>query len=200
MSTKAHLVASSAAATLAAGLITVVLLDLGPLAAQMAGHIALMNLIAPLAALAMADRLPHSPRLFWSASLLQIVLLWFWHAPPLHHLAMQPGGAIAMHVSLFLAALAFWTLLLELAERAGWQAILALLLTGKLACLLGALLIFSPRLLYMGVALDDQQLAGLLMITACPISYLLAALVIAVELISGQPTERTTPRPTAVEP
>jgi putative membrane protein len=190
MSTKASLVAASAAATLAAGLVTVVLLDFGPLAGQMAGHIALMNLAAPLAALGLAERLPR-PRLFWAACLLQIVLLWFWHAPALHHLSMQPAGAVAMHASLFLAALAFWRLLLDTVEHTGWQALLALLLTGKLACLLGALLIFSPRLLYAGVALDDQQLAGLLMIAACPASYLVAGVVVATRNLGldGRATE-----------
>ena len=34
-------------------------------------------------------------------------------------------------------------------------------------------------------ALDDQQLAGLLMIAACPLSYLVAAVVITVQLIAG---------------
>jgi putative membrane protein len=193
MSTKAPLVAASAAATLAAGLLTVFLLDLGPMATQMAWHIALMNLAAPLAALAFADwafaqQLSASGGhrgAFWSACLLQIVLLWFWHAPPLHHLTQGPVGGVAMQASLFLAAAAFWTLLLDTADRHGWQAILGLLLTGKLACLLGALLIFSPRLLYAGAALDDQQLAGLLMITACPASYLVTGVVIAARTLVG---------------
>lgn len=92
-----------------------------------------------------------------------------------------------MHGSLFLAALAFWVLLLDMMERSGWQAILGLLLTGKLACLLGALLIFAARPLYSDAALADQQLAGLLMITACPLSYIAAGVVIAARLIVHRP-------------
>ena len=37
-----------------------------------------------------------------------------------------------------------------------------------------------------GHLLDDQHLAGLLMITACPLSYLVAAVIITVQLI-GRP-------------
>lgn len=63
---------------------------------------------------------------------------------------------------------------------------MALLLTGKLACLLGALLIFAPRELYRlhGLpSLEDQQLAGLLMITACPLSYVVAGVAMAAQAI-----------------
>lgn len=188
MSIKALPAVASVACTFAAGLLTVLLLDFGPVARHMAGHIAVMNLAAPLAALALArggaaDR----PRLFWGVCVLQIVLLWFWHAPSVQsHLHSLPLQAV-MHGSLFLAALAFWVLLLDMMERSGWQAILGLLLTGKLACLLGALLIFAARPLYSDAALADQQLAGLLMITACPLSYIAAGVVIAARLIVHRP-------------
>jgi putative membrane protein len=109
------------------------------------------------------------------------------------------AGHVAMHGSLFLAALCFWKAVLALSGSASWKSILALLVTGKLACLLGVLLIFAPRLLYLALAgghvhggvhdlvvtssLADQQLAGLLMIAACPLSYLLAGVVIATRMI-----------------
>ena len=41
-------------------------------------------------------------------------------------------------------------------------------------------------------ALDDQQLAGLLMITACPLSYLVAAVIITVQLIGRPQTSAAT--------
>lgn len=105
-----------------------------------------------------------------------------------------------MHASLFGAALAFWVVVLNLAAVHRWHAIFALLITGKLACLLGSLLIFAPRLLYADAArhlhhlhhsghaaapaaLADQQLAGLLMIVACPLSYLLAGVAIAAQIM-----------------
>ena len=39
-------------------------------------------------------------------------------------------------------------------------------------------------------SLDDQQLAGLLMIAACPLSYLVAAVVITVQLLNRGPRDR----------
>jgi putative membrane protein len=70
------------------------------------------------------------------------------------------------------------------------------LLTGKLSCLLGALLIFAPRILYTSghqhsamANLTDQQLAGLLMIIACPLSYVTAGVVLAAQMMAdlGRP-------------
>jgi putative membrane protein len=128
--------------------------------------------------------------LLWAATAIQLALLWVWHAPPLHHAAMHsPILQGLMHGTLLLAAALFWTLLLGLATKARWQAIFPLLLTAKLSCLPGALLVFAPRHLYAAhhylhspptiADLSDQQLAGLLMITACPLSYLSAGVVVA---------------------
>jgi putative membrane protein len=78
------------------------------------------------------------------------------------------------------------------------------LVTGKFACLLGALLIFAPRDLYAlpGLvfalcssgesSLADQQLAGLLMVTACPLSFLTSGVAIAARMLSD--LERRTAR------
>jgi putative membrane protein len=52
----------------------------------------------------------------------------------------------------------------------------------RLFCLLGAIFVFAPRPLFAhhgGVSLEDQQLAGLLMIVACPLTYVVAGTVIA---------------------
>jgi putative membrane protein len=163
----------------------------------MAVHIALMNAAAPLAAVLLAGRLPALPTaaspagVLWITTTLQIALLWIWHAPSLQHAAMQSQPLqMLMHGTLFVAAAAFWCALLRLPHEVRWQAIPALLLTGKLACLLSALLIFAPRLLHGGstahVSLEDQQLAGLLMITACPLSYVTAGVILAAQIIGGQ--------------
>lgn len=190
--------------------------DVGPHARHMILHIVLMSGAAPLAAIVLlAWKMPFrtSPALLWSVGILQVAALWVWHAPSVHQwLAASPALAICGHAVLLAIAGVFWASVLGLSGTARWQAIPALMLTGKLVCLLAALLIFAPRLLY-HVAADhghaghahamaDQQLAGLLMITACPISYLLAAMLIAVDLIGGQSAERsrTTPQPAAAEP
>ena len=162
---------ASAGAVLAAGIIALLALDSGPVARHMATHIALMNVLAPLAAILVLRHMSRqslSTRALWAAAVLQIMLLWATHAPPLHHAAVAP----VLLALLLVSALAFWVLVLG--RREVWQSILALLMTGKLACLLGVLLIFAPRTLYPAASLPDQQLAGLLMVTACPLSYLVA--------------------------
>ncbi|HEX7061190.1 MAG TPA: cytochrome c oxidase assembly protein [Woeseiaceae bacterium] len=158
----------------------------GPLSAQMLLHIVAMNAAAPLLAMAVL-RVSHAAlaRLLLPATLVQVLLLWAWHSPPAVaatlHSDLLHGGMLA---SLFAAALLFWTAVFACRE-ARWRAILSLLVTGKLVCLLGVLLVFAPRTLYPGLsggapaALADQQLAGLLMLVACPVTYLVAGVVLA---------------------
>lgn len=191
--------ALSAACVLATGVLVLSLADGGPLSFQMAQHLFAMNVAAPLAAIFVA-RVPAAGRssaVFWSIAILQIAILWFWHWPSLQ-LAAATNFSLHLLLSALLAAsaLAFWSLLLDAAQNGRWRAILALLMTGKLACLLGVLMIFAPRDVY-GLpgllfplcstgpsTLQDQQLAGLLMITACPLSYLVAGVVIAAQMLA----------------
>ena len=193
----------SAVAVTAAGLLAFMAYDFGPQSTHMALHLAAMNVVAPLAASAFAKRLPDWAgryRTLWISALLQLVLLWAWHAPSVQHAAAGSHGYhLAAHAILFISAFLFWSAIIRLPTDGRWQAIAALLATGKLACLLSALLIFSPRALYdisphPGSHLDDQQLAGLLMITACPLSYLIAAVIIATQFINRLPqASRPTP-------
>lgn len=161
----------------------------------MAIHIASMNVVAPVAAIALVKRLrPLSGAAFWSIATLQIAALWFWHLPAVQAAAASYAGALLMHGSLFAVALMFWTGVLQMRGPGRWQAILGLIITGKLSCLLAALLIFSPRFLYTShhhvTSIEDQQLAGLLMITACPVSYVLAGIMIAVSMAGVLPISK----------
>jgi len=186
---------ASAVAIVIAGSIAL-LFPTGPLSAHMLWHIALMNLAAPLFAIGLVRTWPAGldrAAWLWVATLVQLALLWAWHAPPAHRAAAHSMPmSILMHASLFAAALAFWTLLMSMSARNRWLAIFSLLITGKLACLLGAILVFAPRALYdMGqghhggapLTLDDQQLAGLYMIVACPLSFVLAGVIIAAQAV-----------------
>ena len=196
---------ASAIAVLVAGAAIIMAHDLGPQARHMGLHIVAMNILAPLLAALLVARWPApdaQPRWLWLAALIQVVALWASHAPAVHHLAMTRSGVeLATHGVLLLSALAFWTLLLALPDARRWHAIPALLLTGKLVCLLAALMVFAPRTLYGAghlhgaAALADQQLAGLLMIAACPLSYLVAAIMITVALVC-----RDTPQPVLRQP
>lgn len=180
-------------------------LSAGPLSAGMAGHILLMNLLAPVVALWAARSSPALVRPFRSLAaptLVQLLLLWGWHAPPALAAAMdRPGLHLAMQGSLMLAALWFWSAVVNATAGGQWRAIAALLATSKLFCLLGVLLTFASYPLYPAMthhglpALDplaDQQLAGLLMLVACPLSYLVAAVVVASNwLLSSDQAGRT---------
>lgn len=189
-------------AVLIAGAFTLIAYTLGPQSGHMAIHIALMNIAAPFSAAALGRKFPDfigRPRTLWAATATQIVLLWAWHVPALQiNAAASHGLQVVMHASLFLSAFFFWSSICRLREAKRWHAVPALLLTGKLACLLSALVIFSPRVLYdfgghAPSSADDQQLAGLLMITACPISYLVAA-VVATTLLVGSVGTAPNPR------
>lgn len=175
---------------------------LGPLSAHMAIHIATMSVVAPLLATGVAVLAPTSTaggRELWASTALQIVALWLWHLPAAHHFAAASVvGSLVMHASLLMAAVWFWLTLIRLGPVQLWQGILALLITGKLACLLAALLVFAPRPILAAdghhhaasFTLDDQHLAGLLMIVACPASYLLGGVLIAVRFLGVMPTAR----------
>lgn len=116
----------------------------------------------------------------------QLMALWIWHMPPViastHHSPVLNG---LMQMSLFAAALLFWRAILRSRGRSAWPSIFALLATAKVFCLLGAILVFSRRALYPGFgdsqawelsALEDQQLAGLLMVSSCAVTYVAAAI------------------------
>jgi putative membrane protein len=160
------------------------------MADQMIAHILAMNVVAPLAALAwLAARSDRRPaRALAPATALQIVLLWGWHLPAAMGIAAASAWASgAMLLSLLAAAAWFWWSVFGAPAEARWRALGALLVTGKLFCLLGVLLTFAPRAIYgahvphtaPGNAVADQQLAGLIMLAACPLTYTLTAVFLA---------------------
>jgi len=168
----------------------VLLAAFGPAAAAMAVHILLMNFVAPAVAVWCAGF--RAVRGLVAATIVQLLLLWGWHAPPSLGAAMErPELHLAMGLSLVLAAVWFWLAVVAEAASRPWRAIASLLITSKVFCLLGVLLTFAPRSLYPPMShhgadpLADQQLAGLLMLLACPLSYLVAAVVVASRWLLG---------------
>lgn len=172
----------------------------------MGSHIALMNFLAPLIALAVIAFVPRRVSLPDNAMVLpatvsQIFLLWVVHAPTVLIAAMSNSVLhVGLQALLFLVALWFWIAVFLQAPRRFWRAIFALLVTGKLFCLLGALLVFAPRPLYAAhgvhtisavidvTGVEDQQLAGLLMLVACPLSYVVAGIAITSRAIRSLDT------------
>lgn len=171
----------------------------GPLSGLMVQHLFVMNVIAPLAGAFLAAGKPArlgGGAVLWGAALAQMLLLWGWHAPAFQRAAAASASLHLLMMALLAgAAIVFWAVLLRAGAQGRWSAVGALLLTGKLACLLGGLLVFAPRELYglTGLALAicgsgpstlaDQQMAGLMMIAACPLSYVTAGLVIAARML-----------------
>jgi len=165
---------------------------LTPLAHHMLTHIIVMNLLVPGVLLSVPRRWIRETWRYWPyATVAQLVLLWGWHSPPVLDAAMGSLALMAaMHISLALAAAGFWAAIIDMPATGRWRSIFALLVTGKLFCLLGVLLVFAPRTLYgdmpahgdgaaMLSPLADQQLAGLIMVVACPLTYVLAGIWIA---------------------
>lgn len=139
------------------------------------------------------------PRAVWAgatelrtATVLHIAVLWIWHLPLLFTAALEHEVVhIAQHLSFFLSALCFWEACWNRHVRRTGQAEAAMMLflVSLQAGFLGALLTFSGRLWYpadygasAGVglsALEDQQLAGLIMwIPACS-AYVVGGLIVA---------------------
>jgi putative membrane protein len=158
------------------------------LAAQMTIHILAMNVAAPLLIL-LLRRTAVWPRRGWGglapATTLQLMALWAAHAPAVLDAAHSaPGLMLSLHVALFAVALWFWQVVLSVEADRRWRAVLALLITAKLFCLLGVLMVFAPHA-FAAAAPADRQAAGLLMLVACPVTYLLAAGFIARSWLLG---------------
>jgi putative membrane protein len=183
----------------------------GPFSGHMATHMTVVALAAPLLALAMAGgaldplrRLP-APLLAVPASLVELVVVWGWHAPALHHLARQStGGFVAEQATFLASSLLVWVLVLapersalplpeDSAAGRGYESgstsaagVVALLLTSMHMTLLGALLALAPRPLYhehTSAALADQHLGGALMLCVGGLVYLAGGLLLAANLI-----------------
>lgn len=162
-----------------------------PITVHMAQHIVLMNALAPLVAIALNSRHGAGGQFgLAAATAVQLLLLWGWHSPPvLAHAMNDPVLHLVMQMSLLGAAIWFWQAIFAVHGSGRWRAIIALLITSKLFCLLGVLMVFAPRALFSFAAsshmghssggLDDQQLAGLLMLVACPSVYVLSGVIIA---------------------
>jgi cytochrome c oxidase assembly factor CtaG len=165
--------------------------------AHMVQHVILVALAPPLLALGMRYVPAGAMRLLAAhpgkCAAAYGILIWLWHVPRFYEAALLDARIhLLMYFSLIAAAMLFWTGIVA-AKRAGaaqgiW-AIVALLITFVHTGLLGALLLFSPRLWFPLLAgssaswgltpLADQQLAGLIMWVPMGAVFLLAALWVA---------------------
>jgi putative membrane protein len=204
---------------LAAGVAVLLAAWLGPLpelarrafSAHMAMHVSVVAVAAPLLAVGLArafdgrlDPARRLPRLFSPvpASALELVVVWGWHAPALHHAARSGAGMLTIEqASFLLSGLLVWLsafggpIAPEERRNRSASGIVGMLLTSMHMTLLGALLALAGRPLYprhsqpgeagwlgLGV-LQDQQLGGALMLLGGGTVYLAGGLVLAYGLL-----------------
>ena len=188
--------------SLLSGLLALAGIWLGPLpelaqrafSAHMAMHMGVVAIAAPFIALGIAgsafDPVRKAPGWFppIPISIVELIVVWAWHAPALHHAARHSFAGFAMEQSAFLiAGLAVWLSAfggthVRRNERAG-AGIAALLLTSMHMTLLGALLALTPRPLYLHgghlsqlTPIEDQHLGGAIMLLIGGASYLAGGL------------------------
>jgi putative membrane protein len=188
--------------SLVAGIAVLAAVWLGPLpslathsfAAHMTMHIAVIAVAAPLLALAMAgtrtDPVGAIPSLVAPipASMAELVVVWAWHVPALHHAARNETGVFVLEQGSFaIAGVLLWVAAIggnpeQRRLRAG-SGIVALLFTSMHMTLLGALFALATRPLFehtpsLGAlaAVTDQQLGGVIMLLVGGASYLLGGL------------------------
>lgn len=198
------------------GVVLLALVWLGPLpdlaqhsfAAHMSMHMAVVAVAAPLVALALSRRADDpvfktpgvisrdsseitpgivSPIV---ASMIELVVVWGWHAPALHQAAREHTWAlVAEQGSFLLAGATLWITTIgrdaqhasaSQASRAG-AGVVALLFTSMHMTLLGALIGLANRPLFQHVAssadaLSDQHLGGAIMLIVGGTSYLMGGL------------------------
>jgi putative membrane protein len=166
----------------------------GAFFAHMARHMLVVALAAPLLALGIAgsslDPVRKWPALFppIPISLLELLVVWAWHTPALHHAARQSLSGFAIEQGSFLlCGFLIWLSVFggkpaDREERAG-AGVAALLLTSMHMTLLGALLALAPRALYQHAThfpgltqLEDQHLGGAVMLIVGGVSYLAGGL------------------------
>jgi putative membrane protein len=122
------------------------------------------------------------------ASMIELVVVWAWHVPALHHVARHDSAALVLEQGSFIAAgVLLWTAAIggdreQRRVRAG-AGIVALLFTSMHMTLLGALFALANRPLFAHPqtgtslsAVSDQQLGGVIMLLVGGASYLLGGL------------------------
>lgn len=197
---------------LTSGLLLLAAAWLGPLPqlargaffAHMTMHMMVVAVAAPLLALGLAgsrlDPVRVVPRMFAPvpASLVELVIVWTWHAPALHHAARNSHFGIMVEQGMFLlSGLLVWLSVFGGRERMDGNragaGIIALLLTSMHMTLLGALLALTPRPLYGHPVsftrlspLADQQLGGAIMIIVGGVAYLAGGIWLTVGLLQGK--------------
>lgn len=131
-------------------------------------------------------------------------VIWIWHAPLPFELALRIEWVHTLeHLCFLIAGYWYWAILIRHVENEGYAAAsLSILSTLMHTGLLGALITFAPRPLYatyvttqgsVEAALQDQQLAGLLMWIPMGACYLVGGLAFAAAWLRNVDKHRERP-------
>ncbi len=135
-----------------------------------------------------------------AVSVVDLVVVWGWHAPALHHASRTlPWALAAEQFSFALVSLLVWLVALasttETRRSAALAGAMALFFTSMHMTLLGALIGLAPRPIYghlhaaVGMpALADQQLGGVIMLGIGGVIYLVGGLVLMARVLQRQAT------------
>lgn len=155
--------------------------------ARVTHHVLLAAVLAPLIVFGVPKTRLQLPGSLGLWTITQALVFWLWHSPGLYAEALSSDLVYwAMQLSLVATAVGFWAALRRSTAPAG---IAALLVSTVQMGLLGALITFAGSPLYAPhflttelwglTALQDQQLAGLIMWAPSAGLYLAAALLLA---------------------
>lgn len=191
------------------GLLVLAACWLGPLpamsrtafSAHMLLHLGVVALAAPLLAIGLArsglrvDGLRHSSAAIALIFAAEMVVVWGWHAPPLHEAAaLNVWAFVAQQASFLAVGLGVWLLGFASDSRRGLAAAMfGFFLTFVHMTMLGVVLIMAPKLIYpaelclgaFGFAqLDDQRFGGILMAAWSAVAYLGGAVLLGARLLA----------------
>jgi putative membrane protein len=191
--------------------------------AHMALHLIVITAAAPLIAIGLGGTRMEYALLATGllnpifASVLELFVVWAWHAPVLHAISRAESVVFGFEqLSFLLAGILLWLSAFgragDIVKRAG-AGVLALLMTSMHMTLLGALLVLSRRPFYAHhgshgdgpAALADQQIGGLLMLAVGGSVYLAAGLWLLVRILRSkldrnEPLSKELHRLTQVQP
>ncbi|KAB0550663.1 cytochrome c oxidase assembly protein [Pseudomonas argentinensis] len=169
--------------------------------AHMLLHLGVVALAAPLLAIGLAraglrvDRWRHNSAGIFLVFGAEMLVVWGWHAPPLHKAAaLNVWAFVAQQASFLAVGLGVWLLGFASDSRRGLAAAMfGFFLTFVHMTMLGVVLIMAPRLIYpaelcLGAfgfeQLDDQRFGGILMAAWSGVVYLGGAVALAARLLS----------------
>jgi putative membrane protein len=180
----------------------------GSFTAHMIVHMGVVAVASPFIAIGLADTGFDPMRFFpWLtpvvASVIELVLVWLWHAPAIRDLGnTSPLMSALEQASFLIGGMTLWLSCLRKGDgNPRLAGTIGLLFTSIHMTLLGVLLTLAPRPLYgradvtcFGIVLNaetDQQIGGVVMLLIGAISYLVGGVVVLSRILKAHPDTAT---------